>query len=92
MSWWKFGNKKIENADFVDAFLLKNQKSIPAIRSLDQVEFTVFDTETTGLSVKEDYILSFGAIKIRNQAKLKQQQNSISIPQNPKKKLRPSMD
>jgi len=68
MSWWNFGRKKIDHADFVDAFLLKNQKPIPAIRSIAQLEFTVFDTETTGLSIKDDYILSFGAVKIRNQA------------------------
>lgn len=68
MSWWSFGEKKVRKADFVEAFLLKNQKSIPSIRTLDQLEFTIFDTETTGLSIKEDYILSFGAVKIRNEA------------------------
>jgi len=68
LSWWNFGRKKIDRADFVEAFLQKNQKEIPAIRSIAQLEFTVFDTETTGLSVKDDYILSFGAIKILNQA------------------------
>lgn len=68
MSWWNFTRKKIDHTDFVDAFLLKNQKPIPAIRSIAQLEFTVFDTETTGLSIKDDYILSFGAVKIRNQA------------------------
>ncbi|REG83536.1 3'-5' exonuclease [Algoriphagus antarcticus] len=67
MSWWNFGQKKVKKADFVEAFLLKNQKQIPAIRSLDQLEFTVFDTETTGLSIKDDYILSLGAVKIRDQ-------------------------
>jgi DNA polymerase-3 subunit epsilon len=68
MSWWNFGRKKIDHADFVDAFLLKNKKPIPAIRNITQLEFTVFDTETTGLSTKDDYVLSFGAIKIQNQA------------------------
>lgn len=67
MSWWHFGQKKVKKADFVEYFLFKNQKQIPTIRSLEHLEFTVFDTETTGLSVKEDYILSFGAVKIRNQ-------------------------
>lgn len=68
MSWWNFGEKKVKKADFVEAYLLKNQKPIPTIRSLDQLEFTIFDTETTGLSIKEDYILSFGGVKIRNEA------------------------
>jgi len=67
MSWRNIFGKNVKKADFVEAFLLKNQKQIPAIRSLDQLEFTVFDTETTGLSAKDDYILSLGAIKIRNQ-------------------------
>jgi DNA polymerase III subunit epsilon len=68
MSWRTIFGKNVKKADFVEAFLLKNEKQIPAIRSLDQLEFTVFDTETTGLSIKDDYILSFGAVKIRNQA------------------------
>jgi DNA polymerase-3 subunit epsilon len=68
MSWWNIFGKNIEKADFVEAYLLKNQKPIPAIRSLDQLEFTAFDTETTGLSVKDDYILSFGGVKIQNEA------------------------
>ncbi|PZX58378.1 DNA polymerase-3 subunit epsilon [Algoriphagus ratkowskyi] len=68
MSWWDLFGKHVDKADFVKAFLLQNQKPIPAIRSLDQLEFTVFDTETTGLSIKEDYVLSFGGVKIRNAA------------------------
>ncbi len=67
MSWRNIFRKNVEKAAFVEAYLLKNQKPIPSIRTIDQLEFTVFDTETTGLSVKEDYILSFGALKIRNQ-------------------------
>ncbi len=68
MSGWNIFKKKTTKADFVEAFLLKNQKAIPAIRTLDQLEFTVFDTETTGLVVKDDYILSFGGIKIKHAA------------------------
>jgi DNA polymerase-3 subunit epsilon len=68
MIWWDLFGKNVAKADFVEDFLLKNQKPIPAIRNLDQLEFTVFDTETTGLSIKEDYILSFGGVKIRNAA------------------------
>ncbi len=40
------------------------QKLSPLL-PLDQLTFTVLDTETTGLNVKEDYILSFGAVKIK---------------------------
>lgn len=67
MSWWNFGQKNIKKADFVEDFILLNQKRIPTIRSIDQLEFTVFDTETTGLSIQDDYILSLGAVKIRNE-------------------------
>lgn len=67
MSWRNIFRKNIQKAAFIEAYLLSNQKPTPSIRSIDQLEFTVFDTETTGLSVKEDYILSFGAVKIRNQ-------------------------
>jgi DNA polymerase-3 subunit epsilon len=68
MIWWDLFGKNVEKADFVEAFILKNQRPTPSIRSIDQLEFTVFDTETTGLSIKEDYILSFGGVKIRNTA------------------------
>jgi DNA polymerase-3 subunit epsilon len=68
MTWWDIFGKNVEKAEFVEAFLLKNQRPIPTIRNIDQLEFTVFDTETTGLSIKEDYILSFGGVKIRNAA------------------------
>jgi len=33
---------------------------------IDQVTFTVLDTETTGLEPQRDYILSFGAIKLKD--------------------------
>ncbi|MDF2156291.1 3'-5' exonuclease [Algoriphagus sp. CAU 1675] len=64
MSWWPFENKKTVKTDFVKAFLEKASKPIPSIRSLDQLNFVVLDTETTGLNPEEDFILSFGAVKI----------------------------
>lgn len=64
MSWWEFWKAKSEKADFVASFLELAKTSIPGIRAIDQLNFTVLDTETTGLNPSEDFILSFGAVKI----------------------------
>ena len=50
--------------DFVRDFLEINAQSIPGVRSIDQLNFTVIDTETSGLDPAKDSILSFGAVKI----------------------------
>lgn len=64
---WPFGrNKKIPETDFVKKYLDENSKKIPGIRQLDLLEFVIFDTETTGLNPKEDFILSFGGVKIQD--------------------------
>ena len=34
--------------------------------AIDNIGFVVFDTETTGLDVQEDQILSIGAIRVKN--------------------------
>ncbi|MHA7129633.1 3'-5' exonuclease [Algoriphagus namhaensis] len=63
---WPFGSKKkVPETDFVKKYLDENSIKIPGIRQLGLLEFVVFDTETTGLNPKEDYILSFGAVKIQ---------------------------
>lgn len=64
MSWWEFWKPKKERLDFVRDFLELNTQAIPGIRSLDQLNFTVLDTETTGLDLAKDSILSFGAVQI----------------------------
>ncbi|TDQ17336.1 DNA polymerase-3 subunit epsilon [Algoriphagus boseongensis] len=66
MSWWKLGKKSNPKKDFVKEFLLKNEDKIPDIRRIDQLEFVVLDTETSGLNPEKDQILSFGAVKIWN--------------------------
>ncbi|MDX5338733.1 MAG: 3'-5' exonuclease [Cyclobacteriaceae bacterium] len=66
MSTWKFWKKSPKPKDFVAEFLKKNSEKIPAIRTLDQLEFVVLDTETTGFDLEKDHVLSFGALKIKN--------------------------
>lgn len=64
MSWWEFWKSKIERLDFVREFLEINEQKTPGVRSISQLNFTVLDTETTGLDPSKDSILSFGAVKI----------------------------
>lgn len=64
MSWWEFWKPKHERLEFIRDFLAANEQPIPEIRSIDQLNFTVLDTETTGLNPSRDSILSFGAVKV----------------------------
>lgn len=64
MSWWDFWKPKTARLDFVREFLVCNEEAIPGVRLFSQLNFTVLDTETTGLDLSKDSILSFGAVKI----------------------------
>jgi DNA polymerase-3 subunit epsilon len=64
MSWWEFWKPKSAKSDFVASFLEQSKAAIPGIRAIDQLNFVVLDTETTGLNPAEDFILSFGAVKL----------------------------
>lgn len=67
MSWWEFWKRKGAKPDFVQSFLESNESGIPSLRSINQLAFTVLDTETTGLDTSKDAILSFGALKIEQE-------------------------
>jgi DNA polymerase-3 subunit epsilon len=60
-----FGKKEDAKAGFVKDYEALFEKSIPRLRPISQLNFVVLDTETTGLQPKSDYILSFGAVKVR---------------------------
>ena len=66
MSWWEFWKPRTQQSDFTAAFLEQAKVNIPSIRAIDQLNFVVLDTETTGLDPAVDFILSFGAVKISN--------------------------
>ena len=57
--------QKTPKASFVEAYEALFEKKMAAVRPISQLGFTVLDTETTGLDPKKDYIISFGAIKLR---------------------------
>lgn len=54
-----------KKAECVMAYEQAFTPKIPASRGLALLPFVVLDTETTGLNPKADYILSFGAVKLK---------------------------
>ncbi len=65
MSWWEIWKAGRDKHEFIQSYLDENKDRIPGIRSIDQLTFTVLDTETSGLDPAKDTILSFGAVKIQ---------------------------
>ncbi|MBC6368207.1 PolC-type DNA polymerase III [Algoriphagus sp. AK58] len=66
MNWWEFWKSGKAKTDFVQSYLEVNAQPIPGIRSIDQLIFTILDTETTGLDPAKDRVLSFGALRIQH--------------------------
>ncbi|HMQ46110.1 MAG TPA: 3'-5' exonuclease [Saprospiraceae bacterium] len=52
--------------EFWEAYRQKMQQSYTYNTPIEKVRFVVFDTETTGLNVKKDHLLSIGAVSIQN--------------------------
>lgn len=50
---------------FVDAYLAKFEEKLSNPK-LHDCRFVVFDTETTGLNLKKDYVISIGAVGLEN--------------------------
>ena len=66
MSWWEFWKKPGKRADFIQSYLDQNREPIPQLRSIEQLDFVVLDTETSGFDLTNDHVLSFGAVKIQD--------------------------
>lgn len=64
MSWWEFWRPKQERVDFIRDFMEVTSQPIAGVRSIDQLNFTVIDTESSGLDPTKDALLSFGGVKI----------------------------
>jgi len=66
MGWLDYliNRKNIPKAPFVLKYESLVQ-DIPKMRAIERLAFTVLDTETTGLNPREDYILSYGGIKVK---------------------------
>jgi DNA polymerase III subunit epsilon len=66
MKWWEQWFRTKEKAAFIRAYEEKCSRTTHSSHPLEQLSFVILDTETTGLNPKKDYILSFGAVKLRN--------------------------
>ncbi|MBS9522667.1 3'-5' exonuclease [Litoribacter ruber] len=65
-SWWKkIWEDEFTKTDFVKEYEDKFRSKTNPDTPLDQLTFCILDTETTGLNVNKDYILSFGALKVK---------------------------
>lgn len=80
---WKsiFGLRPLPKPAYIKAYEQTLLKKIPKGKPIRELEFLVFDTETTGLEVKKDYVLSYGAVIVSN--------NSIRISESKEFYLRP---
>lgn len=67
MGWFDFIKKeKIIPSSFVlDYETLFNEKTLKD-RPVSGLDFTVLDTEITGLNIRTDYIISFGSVRVQS--------------------------
>ncbi len=66
MFWknWFQPQNALEKPEFWQTYLTHFQQDIDKKMPLSQLEYVVFDTETTGLNIYKDKILSIGAVTI----------------------------
>ncbi len=62
----RFARKKRNYPDFWMAYAATFENGLP--QSLKDIRFVVFDTETTGLDIEKDRILSIGVLSLQNDA------------------------
>jgi DNA polymerase-3 subunit epsilon len=80
---WKslLGLPRLPKPDFLKAYEHSLRKRISKQKPISELEFLVFDTETTGLDTRKDHVLSYGAVQVSN--------NRIKIPTSREFYLRP---
>lgn len=64
--WLKNRQKQALEPDFWRAYEARFRHKPDRKQSIESVSFVVFDTETTGLDIRRDRILSIGAVRIEN--------------------------
>lgn len=61
-----FINRKPRPSSFVTSYQKCFESKLSKNKRISECLFIILDTETTGVSVKQDYIISYGSVKIRN--------------------------
>ncbi|MFC4873865.1 PolC-type DNA polymerase III [Negadavirga shengliensis] len=59
-NWYKF-----PPPEFVKQYEKQQERRIPKEKRIFELEFLVLDTETTGLDLRSDYLISYGAVLIK---------------------------
>lgn len=80
---WKsfFGIHSLPTPGYIKAYEQTLLKKIPKGKPIRELDFLVIDTETTGLEIKKDYVLSYGSVIVNN--------NSIRVSQSKEFYLQP---
>lgn len=66
LDWFKNSDRKEELAPEVQRYLDYFKIKLPRSTPITNLRFVILDTETTGLNVKKDRILSIGAVAMKN--------------------------
>jgi DNA polymerase-3 subunit epsilon len=71
MGWWnRFTDPVLPVRDFVAAYERGFQSKLDKNRKISDFTLLVLDTETTGVDIKKDFILSYGSIKVKGNSML----------------------
>lgn len=67
MDWKKlFGFAPLPKPDFIKVYEKSMERKFAKGKPLAELEFLVIDTETTGLDIKRDHVLSYGSVQVKN--------------------------
>lgn len=66
MAWTDIFNRyKRPQPEFVKTYQKNLERKIPKEKPVTELEFLVLDTETTGLDMKKDHVISYGSILVQ---------------------------